>query len=360
MKLRVLLFASLLWSGFASAAPPTSLTFAPAGPAKGKHIVFLTGDEEYRSEEALPMLAKILSQRHGFRCTVLFALEPDGTINPDNQKSLPGAEALDSADAIVMALRFRGWPDDVMERFEKAWLAGKPIVALRTSTHAFNFPATSRWAKYSWNAKGDWPGGWGKLVLGETWVTHWGRHKFEATRGVIEPAAKADPILRGVTDVFGPTDVYEVYPPADAKILLRGQVVAGMTPESGPATQAKPRKSDGKTQPVNEPMMPVAWTREVANPAGKTNRVFCTTMGDAIDLKSEGLRRLVVNAVHWGLGLDVPAMADVRYVDGYEPSFYGFKEYRRGLKVADLDLGKALPKPPPLPPPEPKQKKKSE
>ncbi len=358
MNLRALLIAALFPAVCALAAPPTSLTFAPAGPAKGKHIVFLTGDEEYRGEEALPMLAKILSQRHGFRCTVLFALDADGTINPDNQKSLPGSEALDSADAIVMALRFRGWPDEVMERFEKAWLAGKPIVALRTSTHAFNFPATSRWAKYSWNAKGDWPGGWGKLVLGETWVTHWGRHKFEATRGVIEAAAKNDPILRGVADVFGPTDVYEVYPPADAKILLRGQVVAGMTPESGPATQAKPRKSDGKTQPVNEPMMPVAWTREVPNTSGKENGVFCATMGDAIDLKDEGLRRLVVNAVHWGLGLEVPAKADVRYVDGYEPSFYGFKEYRRGLKVADLDLGKALPKPPPLPAPEPKQPKK--
>src|SRR5213596_2786161 len=85
----------------------TSVSYAPkAGPGQGRHIVLLAGDEEYRSEEGLPMLAKILSQRHGFRCTVLFALDPDGTINPDNQKSLPGAEALDSADAIVMLLRF--------------------------------------------------------------------------------------------------------------------------------------------------------------------------------------------------------------------------------------------------------------
>src|SRR2546422_1394252 len=82
-----------------------------SGPGQGKNIVFLTGDEEYRSEEGLPMLAKILSQRHGFKCTILFPQKTDGTIDPDDQTSLPGAEALDSADAIVMLLRYRKWPD---------------------------------------------------------------------------------------------------------------------------------------------------------------------------------------------------------------------------------------------------------
>src|SRR5687767_15679205 len=133
--LRLALFGSLL----ATASAQSSLVFSPpAGvPAKNKHVVLLSGDEEYRSEEALPMLAKILSQRHGFKTTVLFPLDPDGTINPDNQKSLAGAEALDSADAIVMALRFRAWPDEQMKHFVDAYNRGVPIVALRTSTHAF-------------------------------------------------------------------------------------------------------------------------------------------------------------------------------------------------------------------------------
>src|ERR1035437_3554388 len=64
------------------------------GPGKGKVVVFLTGDEEYRSEEGLPMLAKILSQRHGFTCYVLFSLDPDGTIAPDPHDRLSGADAL--------------------------------------------------------------------------------------------------------------------------------------------------------------------------------------------------------------------------------------------------------------------------
>src|SRR4051794_31377840 len=112
---RVVLLIALLLLGLIlpAKAAQTSVVYPPReGTAKGKHIVFLSGDEEYRSEEGLPMLAKILSQRHGFKCTVLFALDADGTINPDNQKSLPDAQALDSADAIVMLLRFRNWPDD--------------------------------------------------------------------------------------------------------------------------------------------------------------------------------------------------------------------------------------------------------
>ena len=139
------------------------------------------------------MLAKILSQRHGFKCTVLFALDPDGTINPDNGQSLPNAEALDSADVIVMCLRFRAWPDAAMKHFVDAFQRGVPIIALRTSTHAFNFPAGSTWSKYTWTSKEPWAGGFGKQVLGETWVTHWGKHKVEATRAVVEPSAKNDP-----------------------------------------------------------------------------------------------------------------------------------------------------------------------
>ncbi|HYG75841.1 MAG TPA: ThuA domain-containing protein [Planctomycetota bacterium] len=295
------------------------------GPGKGKHLVFLAGDEEYRSEEALPMLAKILSQRHGFKCTVLFSVDADGTINPDNQKSLSNSSAIASADAIIMLLRFRNWPDADMKHFVDAYLAGKPIIALRTSTHAF----TGIQGEYkAYNQ-------FGKKVLGEQWVSHWGIHKKEATKGIIEPAAKDDPILRGVADIFGDTDVYEAYPPADAKILVRGQVLKGMKPEDPPADYKKKRATDKAEQGVNDPMMPVAWTREYKNEAGKTNKIFTTTMGSATDLQSEGLRRLVVNAVFWGLGMEVPSKADVQYVGEFKPTMYGFKSYKKGVKPAD-------------------------
>jgi hypothetical protein len=310
------------------------LVFEPkSGPGQGKHIVFLSGDEEYRSEEGLPMLAKILSQRHGFKCTVLFAVDPDGTINPNNGASLPGAQALDSADAIVMLLRYRKWPDDVMKHFVEAHLRGVPIIGLRTSTHAFNYPRQGNSAYISFN-------GFGKSVLGEQWVNHWGRHKSEATRGVIEPAAKDLPILRGVTDVFGDTDVYEAYPPADATILLRGQVLAGMKPTDQPASYKKKRATDKQEQDINDPMMAAAWTRERPLDGGKPARVFCTTLGSSTDLQNEGLRRLIVNAVYWGLGLDIPAKADVEYVDPFKPTSYGFNGFRKGMKPGDYAIGK--------------------
>jgi hypothetical protein len=353
MTIRMLL--ALLAVATAAGALPAAdanVSYPPkGGPGQGRHVVLLAGDEEYRSEEALPMLGKILSQRHGFRCTVLFPLDPDGTINPKATKSLSNPEAIDTADAIVMSLRFRAWPDETMARFDRYLQSGKPIVALRTSTHAFNgFPKDSAWASWNYNNQG----GFGKRVLGETWLTHWGRHKIEATRGVIEPAQKGHPLLRGVTDLFGDTDVYEAYPPPDATILVRGLVLKGMTPDSEPADYRKARATDKQEQPVNDPAMPVVWTRLHRNESGTSNRVLTSTLGSATDLENEGLRRLIVNGVYWGLGLDVPAKADVAYVDEYIPSFYGFDGFRKGLRESDFELGKKVPgQPLPRPPAKP-------
>ena len=305
-----------------------------AGPGKGKNIVLLAGDEEYRSEEAMPQLAKILSQRHGFTCTVLFSVSTNGVIDPNAGGSLTHPEAFDTADAIVMSLRFRHWPDDAMKRFASALNRGVPIIALRTSTHAFNgFSKDSPWARWNYGSKG----GFGKQVLGETWVSHWGNHKKEATRGIIEASAQSDPVLRGVEDLFGTTDVYEAAPPADAKILVRGQVLKGMKPTDEPADYKK--KTAAKVeQGVNDPMMPVAWTREYKNESGKVNKILCTTMGAATDLENEGLRRLVINGAYWGLGLPVPAKANVELVGEYKPTMYGFGGGKKDTKPSDYEL----------------------
>lgn len=332
------------------AAPSITYPAGP-GPGAGRHLVFLTGDEEYRGEEGLPMLAKLLSQRHGFRCTVLFPLDPDGTINPDNNASVGDSGQLASADGIVMMLRFRQWPDDAMRAFAAAVARGVPIVALRTSTHAFRFPEAHPTSFRTFNT-------FGREVLGEGWVSHWGPNRKGATLTVVEPGAETDVLLRGVGPVFGDSGLYEVHPVADARILLRGQVLTGMKPTDPPDTYRKKRKVDGVEQGINDPLMPVAWSRIHAPPAGAGNRVFCTTLGAATDLLDEGLRRLVVNAVYWGAGLEVPARADVRVVDPYQPTDYSFKGYRRGLRPEDHALGQALPASraaPPAAPASPKQ-----
>ncbi|HET6408952.1 MAG TPA: hypothetical protein VFG14_13785 [Chthoniobacteraceae bacterium] len=297
------------------------------GPGKGKHIVFLSGDEEYRSEEGLPQLARILSERHGFKCTVLFSINPKtGEIDPETTNNTPGLEALGSADLCIMLLRFRALPDEQMKHFADYYLTGKPIIALRTSTHAFNYGKDSgtSYAKYHWQSK-EWPGGFGKQVLGETWVAHHGAHKVEGTRGIIEPAASGNPILRGVEDIFGDTDVYTATPPPDATVLVRGQVTETLDPKSGPVAGKK-----------NEPMQPVVWLRVPPNETGKKNYVLTTTMGSSTDLKNEGLRRLIVNATYAFTGLEVPAKADVSLVGDYQPTMYGFKGHKKGVKPADL------------------------
>jgi Trehalose utilisation len=312
------------------------VVYEPAGAAKGKHIVLLSGDEEYRSEEAMPMLGQLLSQRHGFKCTVLFSLGADGTIDPTAGASLSHPEALDSADAIVMLLRFRHWDEATTRKFEAAVNRGVPIVALRTSTHAFNgYPKDSPYAAWNFNNNG----GWGRKVLGETWVSHWGNHKKEATKGIIEAANASQAVLRGVSDLFANTDVYEAAPPADATILVRGQILQGMTPDTAPASYKKANASKVE-QDVNTPMMPVAWLRVVKNDAGTENKILATTMGAATDLANEGLRRMVVNGVYWGLGLDVPEKADVTPVGDYKPTMYGFGEFKKGLKPDDFAMGK--------------------
>lgn len=323
-KARLLSLAAVALLGVPFAAV-AQIEYAPQdGPGKGKHVVLLAGDEEYRSEEGLPMLAKVLSQRHGFKATVVFPIDPKtGVIDPNNQSNLPGLDRLKDADCVIMLWRFRNPPDADLKHFADYFEAGQPVIALRTSTHAFNIKdAQSRYKNYDWQAPAPWEGGFGRHVLGETWISHHGNHGSEATRGVIAPGAENHPLLRGVTDVFGPSDVYGVTKlPADATVLLNGQVVAGMKPTDPPV--------EG---PKNSPMMPIAWTREFKHANGQASKIMTTTMGAATDLESEGLRRLIVNTVYSFTGLEVPAKADVTPVGEYKPTRFGFNTFIKDVK----------------------------
>ncbi|HEV3120210.1 MAG TPA: ThuA domain-containing protein [Gemmataceae bacterium] len=303
------------------------------GPGKGKHIVLVSGDEEYRSEEALPQLGKILAMRHGFKCTVLFAIDPkDGTINPDVNNNIPGLEALDRADLMMIFTRFRDLPDEQMKHVVDYVESGRPIIGLRTATHAFALKAGSAYAKYTWNSK-EWDGGFGRQVLGETWVSHHGQHKKQSTRGIIAGEQETLPIVRGLKDgdIWCPSDVYGVHLPlpGDSKPLVLGQVLQGMKPADEPVA--------GKQ---NEPMMPVAWTKSYTGASGKAARVFATTMGASQDLQSEGLRRLLVNATYWALGMEdkIPDKSDVDIVGDYKPRPFEFRGAAKGLKPSDLAI----------------------
>lgn len=297
------------------------------GPGKGKHIVLVSGDEEYRSEEALPMLGRILAEHHGFHCTVLFAIDSaTGEINPNIRDNIPGIEHLASADLMIIATRFRNLPDDQMKYVVDYLEQGKPVIGLRTATHAFDIPPGRTYSRYSWNSREPgWEGGFGRVVLGETWIAHHGDHNRESTRGIIAPGMETHPIVRGCEDIWGPTDVYRVRLPLpeDSVPLVLGQVLEGMLPTDKPVVG-----------PKNDPLMPIAWTKTYEIKEGHKGRVFTTTMGAAVDFKSEGLRRLVVNAAYWCLGLEeqIPERAKVDYVGAFDPNYFGFNGFKKGLK----------------------------
>lgn len=262
------------------------------GVGKGKRIVLMSGDEEYRSEEGLPMLGKILAKRHGFTCTVLFAVNKDtGQIDPNTGDNIPGIEALDQADLLIILTRFRNLPADQMKHVESYLAAGKPVIGLRTATHAFAIrDSKSPYAKWDWQTKAaGFEGGFGRTILGETWISHHGKHGSQSTRGVIASGQQSNPIVRGCDDIWGPTDVYGVRLPLPETCtpIVIGQVLSGMNPTD------KPVEGD-----QNNPMMPVAWTKSYAFGDAK-GKSFCTTMGASQDLRSEGLRRLIVNATYW-------------------------------------------------------------
>src|SRR5437660_8656045 len=300
--------AALFVAATTYAADPWIVYDGFEGIGKGTHIVLISGDEEYRSEETLPQLGKILAKYHGFKCTVLFAIDPkDGTINPDIRDNIPGLEALKSADLMVLFTRMRDLPDAQMKHIVDYVESGRPIVALRTATHAFALKSKA-YAKYDWQDKAT-SGGFGRWALGETWISHHGDHGKQSTRGVIAPGAEGHTILRGIKDgdIWGPTDVYGVRLPlpGDSKPLILGQVLAGMSP-SDPPVSGKP----------NEPMLPVAWVKTYTGKEGNAGRVLTTTMGASQDLLSEGLRRLLVNACYWAVGMEdkVAAKTNVELV----------------------------------------------
>ncbi len=304
------------------------LTYSGAsGPGKGKHVVLIAAEQEYRCEQSMPMLAKILSQRHGFDCTVLFCVNEKGEVDPtlpspfpkderDKRHKIPGLKHLADADCLIWLSRFMQLSDEDMQHFHDYFDSGKPIIALRTANHGF------------WGGKpyklGD------KRVslrdmLGGTFRGHHGGWHREATRGILVDENKKHPILTGVKDIFGTSDVYRCHTddfpfPEDCTKLVLGQPLLNLKRDAPPNAKKEP--------------LPVAWTKTWTGNRGKASRIFHFTMGSAEDFQDEGVRRLTLNAVFWGLGLEASIKADasVELVGDYNPLKAGFNYKKLGVK----------------------------
>lgn len=320
--------SALLISVTSSAAHASDpwLTFEGSdGPGKGKKIVFVTGDEEYRSEESMPMMAEIMAEKHGFDTTVLFAIDKEsGEINPDQTDNIPGLEQLRDADLMVLFIRWRNIPDEQTKEIIDYTMSGKPILAIRTATHPFHWRPddTSSYRRWDWD-DGPSKGGYGRDVLGETWVTHYGKHNKESTRMLPAYQKSKHPIVRGVKNAWDPGDVYGILTdPATIEPIFIGVILAGMSPDSPVRLERE--------------LVPVLWHKKYENEAGKTNRVVTTTLGTAEGFKSEGVRRAVANSMFWLSDVEVPEKADVEPLRPYEPLPSGFGSFRKGVMVDDL------------------------
>lgn len=326
------LLIALAWAGWllapaaAAAQNPSLVVYQGSqGPGAGKHIVFLAGDHEYRSEEALPALARILARHYGFKCSVIFTTDPKtGFIEPGSSH-IAGLDALKTADLMVIFLRFQDFPDAEMQHIVDYLDRGGPVVGLRTATHAFEIlrPAAT-FLKYTRSGKDPgYIGGFGRQVLGETWVAHSGTNHRQSSRLALQTAQLNHPILRGVKDAWADSGVYTAAPIEGSQILAMGEILDGMTPDSPVSTK---------------PAQPVAWYRTYMGVSGKSARVFTTTHGASEDLLNDGFRRMLVNASLWAAGLDAAIRPDgpISFVGPYVPSRYNFNGFVRRLKPSDM------------------------
>jgi len=294
------------------------------GVGAGKRVVFIAAEQEYRAEQSMPMMARLLAKRHGFDTTVLFG-QRDGMVDPTEEappkdpkvfQDIPGMHLLADADLIVVFTRFMKLPDEQLAHLNAYLDSGKPVLGVRTANHGFRGNWTYKLAGKRVR--------FGDDVLGGAFRGHYGGWHRESTRGIVVDANRAHPILRGVDDVWGPTDVYRMYDkgkslPESCTPLLLGQPLKTLDKDAAPNEK--------------KPPLPIAWTNSWTGNLGKTARVFHVTMGSARDYQSAGLRRLTLNAALWCLGLEskITADLDVEIVGDYAPLKGGFNYEQLGV-----------------------------
>jgi len=325
-SLLVITMSLLSISGISSAADEFSVVYeGEDGIGTGKHIVFIASDHEYRGEETLPALARIMAKHYGFKCTVIFGIdEKTGEILPGSSH-LGGLEVLKKADLMVIAMRFVNMPDEEMQHFVDYVDRGGPIIGLRTSTHAFQIPKDRKFYAYDFRyPEKDFHMGFGRQVLGETWVTHYGDNHRQSSILAIEPKNEKHPTLRGVTAMHTQAGGYTAFPLEPSTILVRGIILNGMENDA-PVDSSKQ-------------LMPVAWVRDYKSKSSNVARIFTTTQGASEDIVNEGFRRLLINAHLWCMGMDKDIKPEnvVDLVGPYHPATFSFTEFKRGIKPSDL------------------------
>ncbi len=329
LKKRLLAAAGILAMTLQANAADKVVYQGDSGPGKGKHILFIASDHEYRGEETCPAIARIMAKRYGFKCTVLFGQTEEGVIK-QGSSHIPGIDAIDDADMLFLFLRFVHPEDAWMEKFEAYLKRGGPVLGLRTTTHAFNGPK-GHYAFFNYNSKEeDFVGGFGRQILGETWnpklgAGHYGQnHKFATAMNTV-PEQKGHPVMQGVKDMHAMAGAYSAVPMPNSTILATNRVLESMEVGAKPIADKAPQ--------------PAAWVRTYQYKGGKEGRAFCSTQGASEDILSEGVRRMIINATLWCMKMEeqISPCADVSFVGPYNPSTFSFKPSVTDAKPGDVE-----------------------
>lgn len=229
---------------------------------KPKHIVFLFNENHYRPHETLPVFAKQLATERGFKTTLL---------KVESGRGVAGIEALKTADLLVLFVRREALPLAQFSALRSYLDAGKPLVAIRTASHAFSVKGAVPEGLANWET-------FDADVLGGNYHGH---HPAAAGLDVkTVEANKAHPILAGVelNGWHAPGELYMNAPIAkDTTVLLTGEI-------------------------AGQPVEPIAWTRNFKN-----SRVFYTALGHPDHFANPQFHRLLVNAMGWAMvGGDQP------------------------------------------------------
>jgi type 1 glutamine amidotransferase len=206
-------------------------------------VCLVSGSGEYKSNESLATLQKLLESRYAVECTRAFWTE-------GRSDDLPGLEALDSTDVMVLFTKRLKIAGEQLERVKKYCLSGKPIVGIRTASHAFQNWLALDAEVFGGDYHGHYRGG---DTVDIKMVGTNSRH----------------PILKNIKNFTSTCKIYKNPKVAeDVDVLLTGTM-----PDS--------------TQPV-------AWARNF-----KSGRVFYTSLGDPHDFRNEEFQKLLINALQW-------------------------------------------------------------
>lgn len=284
----------------------------------GPHAVFVIGDREYRSEESMPMLARILKNRYGFEVTLCFSVTDDGVIDPNRPDHIEGLEALNDADVMIVYISWRQLPSDQLAFIMDFIREGGAVAGFRPTVLPFEYPGDHEYA----HLNTEWP----HEVLGLRWISH---HGADSSTDAFPIEERGDhPILNGIEPFHVRSWLYnaEEHVHENVQPLMTGRAVRGAGPDGE-------RFSDPH---------PVAWTHTRTEAYGG-GRTFFTTMGAAEDFHNAFLRRLSLQGIFWAVGQEdqIPKQglnAEPFIAYDPEPSAFGDEAYKQGVRPEDIPL----------------------